>query len=87
MRIDIEEVRESGVGRRYRNPASDRGRADEDHPLPITKQLTEGGRLTVPLGITASFQALSFATKRKDELEVEHLSPAAFVPMVGEMRK
>ena len=56
-------------------------------PPPLIKQLKEGGRLIVPLGSTVYFQTLTRATKRKGELEVEQLSPVAFVPMVGEMRK
>ncbi len=56
-------------------------------PPPLIKQLKEGGRLIVPLGSTVYYQMLTLATKRKGELEVEQLSPVAFVPMVGEMRK
>lgn len=56
-------------------------------PPPLIKQLKEGGRLIVPLGSTVYFQTLTLATKKKGELEVEQLSPVAFVPMVGEMRK
>ena len=56
-------------------------------PPLLIKQLKEGGRLIVPLGSTLYFQTLTLATKRKGELEVEQLSPVAFVPMVGEMQK
>ena len=56
-------------------------------PPPLIKQLKEGGRLIVPLGSTVYYQMLTLATKRKGELEVEQLTPVAFVPMVGEMRK
>jgi protein-L-isoaspartate(D-aspartate) O-methyltransferase len=55
-------------------------------PSPLIKQLKEGGRLIVPLGSTVYFQTLTLATKRNNELEVEQMSPVAFVPMVGEMR-
>ena len=58
-----------------------------DHAPPLIKQLKEGGRLIVPLGSTVYYQTLTLATKRKGALEVEQLSPVAFVPMVGEMRK
>lgn len=54
-------------------------------PPPLIRQLKEGGRLIVPLGSTLYFQTLTLATKRKGELDVEQLSPVAFVPMVGEM--
>jgi protein-L-isoaspartate(D-aspartate) O-methyltransferase len=56
-------------------------------PPPLIKQIKEGGRLIVPLGSTVYYQTLTLATKRKGELEVEQLSPVAFVPMVGEMQK
>jgi len=56
-------------------------------PPPLIKQLKEGGRLIVPLGSTVYFQTLTLATKRKGELDVEQISPVAFVPMAGEMQK
>lgn len=56
-------------------------------PPPLIKQLKDGGRLIVPLGSTVYFQTLTLATKRKGELDVEQISPVAFVPMVGEMQK
>jgi len=56
-------------------------------PPSLIRQLKENGRLIVPLGSTVYYQMLTLATKRKGELEVEQLSPVAFVPMVGEMRK
>jgi protein-L-isoaspartate(D-aspartate) O-methyltransferase len=56
-------------------------------PSPLIKQLKEGGRIIVPLGSTVYYQMLTLATKRKGELNVEQLSPVAFVPMVGVMRK
>jgi len=56
-------------------------------PPLLIKQLKEGGRLIVPLGSTLYFQTLTLATKRKGEINVEQLSPVAFVPMTGEMQK
>jgi protein-L-isoaspartate(D-aspartate) O-methyltransferase len=56
-------------------------------PPPLIKQLKEGGRLVVPLGSTVYFQTLTLATKIKGELDVEQISPVAFVPMVGEVQK
>ncbi len=56
-------------------------------PPPLIKQLKEGGRLIVPLGSTVYFQTLTLATKRRGQLDVEQISPVAFVPMVGEMQK
>ena len=56
-------------------------------PPLLIKQLKEGGRLIVPLGSTVYYQVLTLATKRKGELDVEQLSPVAFVPMTGEIEK
>jgi protein-L-isoaspartate(D-aspartate) O-methyltransferase len=56
-------------------------------PPLLIKQLKEGGRLIVPLGSTVYYQMLTLATKRKGELDVEQLSPVAFVPMTGEIEK
>jgi protein-L-isoaspartate(D-aspartate) O-methyltransferase len=56
-------------------------------PPPLIKQLKEGGRLIVPLGSTVYYQTLTLATKRRGELDVEQMSPVAFVPMTGEMQK
>ncbi len=56
-------------------------------PPPLIKQLKEGGRLIVPLGSTVYFQALTLATKRGGELDVEQMSPVAFVPMIGEVQR
>lgn len=56
-------------------------------PPPLIRQLKEGGRLIVPLGGTVYYQMLTLATKRKGELDVEQLSPVAFVPMRGEVEK
>jgi len=56
-------------------------------PPSLIKQLKEGGRLIVPLGSTVYFQALTLATKRRGELDVEQMSPVAFVPMIGEVQR
>jgi len=56
-------------------------------PLPLIKQLKEGGRLILPLGRTVYYQVLTLATKKKGELDVVHLGDVAFVPMVGEAQK
>ena len=56
-------------------------------PLPLIKQLKEGGRLIIPLGSTVYFQTLTLATKRKGELDIEQICPVAFVPMTGKMQK
>jgi protein-L-isoaspartate(D-aspartate) O-methyltransferase len=56
-------------------------------PPPLIRQLKEGGRLIVPLGSTIYYQTLTLATKRRGQLDVEQISPVAFVPMVGEMQR
>lgn len=56
-------------------------------PPPLIKQLKEGGRLIIPLGSVVYYQMLTLATKRRGKLDVEQLSPVAFVPMTGEVQK
>jgi protein-L-isoaspartate(D-aspartate) O-methyltransferase len=56
-------------------------------PPPLIKQLKEGGRLIVPLGSTVYYQMLTLATKKKKDLDVEQVTPVAFVPMTGEVQK
>ena len=56
-------------------------------PPPLIKQLKENGRLIIPLGSTVYFQTLTLAVKKKGELELEQMTPVAFVPMTGEVQK
>ena len=56
-------------------------------PLPLIKQLKEGGKLIIPLGSTLYYQTLMLATKKGGELEVEQMGGVAFVPMIGEAQK
>ncbi len=56
-------------------------------PVPLIKQLKEGGRLILPLGSTVFYQTLTLVTKKKGELEVKQLIPVSFVPMIGEVQK
>ncbi|MBI4689255.1 MAG: protein-L-isoaspartate(D-aspartate) O-methyltransferase [Nitrospirae bacterium] len=56
-------------------------------PPPLIKQLKEGGRLIIPLGSTVYYQMLTIARKKKGELELEQISPVAFVPMTGAVEK
>ena len=56
-------------------------------PLPLIKQLKEGGKLIIPLGSTLYYQTLMLATKKGGELEVEQMGGVAFVPMTGEAQK
>ena len=52
-------------------------------PPPLIRQLKENGRLIIPLGSTTYYQTLTLVTKRGEELNVEHITGVAFVPMVG----
>ncbi len=54
-------------------------------PAPLIKQLREGGRLILPLGSTVYYQMLTLAVKKKGDLDIEQITPVAFVPMTGEM--
>lgn len=56
-------------------------------PIPLIKQLKEGGRLIIPLGSTIYWQTLTLAVKKKGELDVQQITSVAFVPMTGEAQK
>ena len=56
-------------------------------PPPLLRQLTEGGRLILPLGSTTFHQTLTLITKEKGELRVEELGGVIFVPLIGEVEK
>ncbi len=55
--------------------------APPEVPQPLIEQLTEGGRLIVPLG--EDFQMLTLFTKIGGELEKTEIVPVRFVPMKG----
>ncbi len=52
-------------------------------PRPLFSQLDEGGRLVLPEG-GAGGQVLDRWRKHGDELEQEHITPVAFVPLRGQ---
>lgn len=56
-------------------------------PVPLIKQLKEGGRMILPLGSTVYFQTLTLLTKIKGELDVVQMGGVSFVPMTGEVQK
>ncbi len=56
-------------------------------PVPLIKQLKEGGRIILPLGSIVYSQILTLATKNKGELDVVQMGGVRFVPMVGEVQK
>ena len=51
-------------------------------PKPLTDQLSDGGRLVIPVGDAFS-QTLTIVTKRGDKFEVERSIGCVFVPLVG----
>jgi protein-L-isoaspartate(D-aspartate) O-methyltransferase len=52
-------------------------------PPPLIKQLKDGGRLIIPVSSTTYYQTLTLVTKSGKELDVEHITGVAFVPMTG----
>lgn len=54
--------------------------APDKIPQPLLKQLSEGGRLVIPVG--AYWQELKLVRKIKDELEEQSIAPVRFVPML-----
>lgn len=56
-------------------------------PPPLLNQLSEGGRLIIPLGSTLYYQTLALVTKIGGKPEVKHVLGVRFVPMTGEAQK
>jgi protein-L-isoaspartate(D-aspartate) O-methyltransferase len=51
-------------------------------PQPLLEQLTEGGRLLVPVGSQAE-QVLWLYRRRGDDVEKQEIAPVRFVPLLG----
>lgn len=51
-------------------------------PTPLSEQLSEGGRMLIPIGDRED-QILTLFTKRGDELERRDIGTARFVPLIG----
>lgn len=51
-------------------------------PEPLIAQLTDGGRLVMPVG-TMSEQLIERATRRGGSIHIERLTPVRFVPLIG----
>jgi len=51
-------------------------------PKPLTEQLSDGGRLVIPVGETFE-QTLTIVTKHGNKLDVERSIGCVFVPLVG----
>jgi protein-L-isoaspartate(D-aspartate) O-methyltransferase len=58
------------------------GAASPDVPQPYAEQLTEGGRLVIPIGGREE-QVLCVFTRRGDALERRDVGPVRFVPLLG----
>lgn len=51
-------------------------------PLPLVEQLTEGGRMIVPVG-SREEQRLTVVTRRGTSFETQDVAPVRFVPLLG----
>jgi protein-L-isoaspartate(D-aspartate) O-methyltransferase len=58
--------------------------AAEQLPSAYADQLTEGGRLIIPIGDRAIGQTMIRFTRRGDQLKAKKLGAFSFVPLVGE---
>ncbi len=58
------------------------GAAAPDAPAPLVRQLSEGGRLLVPVG-GRDEQMLAVFTRRGDTVERRDILPVRFVPLIG----
>jgi protein-L-isoaspartate(D-aspartate) O-methyltransferase len=56
-------------------------------PRPLVDQLSEGGRLILPLEDADEVQRLTLVTKVKGRPRIEPLTYVRFVPMLGEVRR
>jgi protein-L-isoaspartate(D-aspartate) O-methyltransferase len=61
--------------------------ATPEVPPALFAQLTEGGRLVLPLGDPRTFQRLTVITKQAGEPRVKRILDVRFVPMTGEILK
>jgi protein-L-isoaspartate(D-aspartate) O-methyltransferase len=56
-------------------------------PEHLVEQLTEGGRMILPLGGEPFHQSLTVLTKQGGKIEKQLISDVVFVPMTGEIEK
>ena len=62
--------------------------AAPDHvPAPLAAQLTEGGRMVIPIGPPGGYQSLWKFVKIGGQLGAENLGGVAFVPLTGGARE
>jgi len=57
--------------------------AGPEIPTPLVDQLSESGRLIIPVG-TGDVQDLQLVTKEKDQIKISHLQQVRFVELIGE---
>jgi protein-L-isoaspartate(D-aspartate) O-methyltransferase len=55
-------------------------------PQPLIDQLSENGRLVIPVGESNSVQELMLVVKKKGKVEKKRLAPVRFVPLVKEKK-
>jgi len=56
-----------------------------DHvPQPLLKQLKDGGRLVIPVGVPGYYQTLWLIERKGEQSRSTNLGGVAFVPMLGE---
>jgi protein-L-isoaspartate(D-aspartate) O-methyltransferase len=56
-----------------------------DHiPQPLVQQLTEGGKLVIPVGPPGGYQTLWQVTKESGEVKKRNVTGVLFVPLTGE---
>ncbi len=59
--------------------------AAPDHlPMPLIQQLTDGGRLLIPIGPTGGYQTMWKFIKEGDQIKAYNLGGVSFVPLVSE---
>jgi protein-L-isoaspartate(D-aspartate) O-methyltransferase len=56
-------------------------------PEQLIEQLSEGGRMILPLGSEPFHQYLTVLTKRGGKIEKQLISDVVFVPMTGEIEE
>jgi protein-L-isoaspartate(D-aspartate) O-methyltransferase len=62
--------------------------ASVDHiPPPLIQQLSEGGKLVLPLGNPLSYQNLVVVTKESGNIRLKQITGVLFVPMTGRALK
>jgi protein-L-isoaspartate(D-aspartate) O-methyltransferase len=59
--------------------------AAPDHlPMPLIQQLSEGGRMVIPIGPIGAVQSLWYFEMREGDLHAKNLGAVQFVPLTGE---